>query len=170
MTIASHLQRPEQCRYRGHRSPGPLGYGECTVEVLPSKPGVIAIGYPLPHLVRHSPAGFEWGYGGSGPADLARSLLAHHLNNTPPNPRVYQRFKAQVVQLLPRDPDGEWELTSEQVAEFLATVLDEIGVDCPVCLDSGFAEKGRCPCQTGQFCDCCGGLIGPSGCACDKEE
>ena len=31
--------------------------------------------WPLPHFVKHSPAGFEWGYTGSGPADLARSLL-----------------------------------------------------------------------------------------------
>jgi hypothetical protein len=30
---------------------------------------------PLRHVVRHSPTGFGWGYGGSGPADLARSLL-----------------------------------------------------------------------------------------------
>jgi hypothetical protein len=30
---------------------------------------------PLRHVVRHSPTGFEWGYGGSGPADLARCLL-----------------------------------------------------------------------------------------------
>lgn len=32
-------------------------------------------GEPLRHVVKHSPAGFEWGYEGSGPADLARSLL-----------------------------------------------------------------------------------------------
>ncbi len=30
---------------------------------------------PLRHVVRHSPAGLNWGYAGSGPADLARSLL-----------------------------------------------------------------------------------------------
>jgi len=30
---------------------------------------------PLRHVIRHSPTGLEWGYGGSGPADLARSLL-----------------------------------------------------------------------------------------------
>ncbi len=29
----------------------------------------------LPHVVHHSPTGFEWGYGGSGPADLALSIL-----------------------------------------------------------------------------------------------
>ena len=32
---------------------------------------------PLPHSVRHSPTGFEMGYGGSGPADLAYSILRH---------------------------------------------------------------------------------------------
>lgn len=31
--------------------------------------------YDLHHLCKHSPDGFQWGYGGSGPADLARSML-----------------------------------------------------------------------------------------------
>jgi len=31
----------------------------------------------LPHRVRHSPDGFEYGYSGSGPSDLARSIVAH---------------------------------------------------------------------------------------------
>lgn len=29
----------------------------------------------LVHVPKHSPTGFSWGYAGSGPADLARSLL-----------------------------------------------------------------------------------------------
>ncbi|MHC4336323.1 MAG: DUF6166 domain-containing protein, partial [Planctomycetota bacterium] len=30
----------------------------------------------VPHLVtHHSPTGFEWGYGGSGPADLALNIV-----------------------------------------------------------------------------------------------
>jgi hypothetical protein len=32
--------------------------------------------YPLPHIIHHSPTGFECGYPGSGPADLALSILA----------------------------------------------------------------------------------------------
>jgi hypothetical protein len=31
---------------------------------------------PLPHLIKHSPTGFAWGYGGSGPAELSRCVLA----------------------------------------------------------------------------------------------
>lgn len=39
--------------------------------------GVLVDGVPLPHrIVRHSPTGFEFGYGGSGPADLALNILA----------------------------------------------------------------------------------------------
>lgn len=30
---------------------------------------------PLEHHVRHSPGGMEWGYAGSGPAELARCIL-----------------------------------------------------------------------------------------------
>lgn len=32
-------------------------------------------GCPLKHIVRHSPTGMEWGYMGSGPSDLALSIL-----------------------------------------------------------------------------------------------
>jgi hypothetical protein len=35
----------------------------------------------VPHLVvHHSPTGFEWGYGGSGPADLALNIVEVILN------------------------------------------------------------------------------------------
>ena len=35
-------------------------------------------------LWNHSPTGFEWGYCGSGPAQLALALLADHLGEPPP--------------------------------------------------------------------------------------
>jgi hypothetical protein len=37
----------------------------------------------LTHIVRHSPDGFSWGYGGSGPADLALAILADHFHELP---------------------------------------------------------------------------------------
>jgi len=46
--------------------------------------------------VRHSPAGLDWGHGGSGPADAARSILWDHLGAEPPT-ETYQAFKWQVV-------------------------------------------------------------------------
>ncbi len=36
----------------------------------------------MPHLVvHHSPTGFEWGYGGSGPADTAMNMIEAVLQN-----------------------------------------------------------------------------------------
>lgn len=48
--------------------------------------------YPLPHHLHHSPDGFQWGYGGSGPAELARCILWDHLEARP-DPACYQDFK-----------------------------------------------------------------------------
>ncbi|MEP0548278.1 MAG: DUF6166 domain-containing protein [Rhodothermales bacterium] len=53
------------------------------------------------HVVRHSPSGIEWGYHGSGPADLARSVLLAHTDEATAD-RIYQAFKAAVVALVPK--------------------------------------------------------------------
>lgn len=52
--------------------------------------------------VVHSPTGFEWGYGGSGPADLALNVLG--LFVPPPEAwRLHQRFKWAVIARIPRE-------------------------------------------------------------------
>ena len=54
---------------------------------------------PLPlrlDLRNHSPTGFEWGYGGSGPAQLALALLADVFDDVFAL-RHYQDFKWEVV-------------------------------------------------------------------------
>jgi hypothetical protein len=48
---------------------------------------------PLPHLMRHSPDGFEIGYAGSGPSDLARSIVGHFLGEKDPDSGIYQALK-----------------------------------------------------------------------------
>ena len=53
-------------------------------------------GYPLPHIVRHSPDGFNWVYGGSGPADTALSILTDCVGKSVAN-AFYQDFKQQFV-------------------------------------------------------------------------
>ncbi len=45
---------------------------------------------PLPHVVHHSPTGFEWGYGGSGPADLALSILAWVIGDESQTVGIYE--------------------------------------------------------------------------------
>lgn len=55
----------------------------------------------IPHaFVVHSPCGFEWGYGGSGPAELALNILALYVP-APEAWRLHQRYKWAVVSRLP---------------------------------------------------------------------
>jgi hypothetical protein len=84
---------------------------------------------PLEHYPFHSPAGFEWGYEGSGPADLARCLLLHYHAVTPTRrghfyppapdelPVSYQAFKWDVIARLPQH-EG-WTLTRHQITEWI---------------------------------------------------
>ena len=63
---------------------------------------------------RHSPDGFQWGYAGSGPAELARAILMALYPNNPEvrEPGCYQRFKADIIQRLPR---AGFSLSSDEV-------------------------------------------------------
>lgn len=113
---------------------------------------------PLAHFVRHSPAGMDWGYAGSGAADLARSLLAHFLGGrVAPHPRIYQRFKCLVIVSLPRDED--WTLTSEDVQAALDDALDQEGVTCALCADQGqiWPDQGLSRDARPAFCACAQG-------------
>jgi hypothetical protein len=50
---------------------------------------------PLRHILLDSPTGFAWGYEGSGPADLAMSLLCDVLGERPSKRQlIYGQFKA----------------------------------------------------------------------------
>lgn len=55
---------------------------------------------PLTHRVQHSPTGMEWGYNGSGPADLARSIL-WELIGEEPETALYQKFKYNFIATAP---------------------------------------------------------------------
>lgn len=69
-------------------------------------------------LGNHSPTGFEWSYGGSGPAQLALALLADALGDDEQAARLHQAFKWEVVARLPARED--WTLTDEQVRAIAA--------------------------------------------------
>jgi hypothetical protein len=58
-----------------HVQEGPQNKTEVNVLVRPDNDEGTGYLYELPHHVRHSPDGFEWGYAGSGPAELARCIL-----------------------------------------------------------------------------------------------
>lgn len=65
----------------------------------------------LRHDLRVHADGFEWGYGGGGPAQLALAILADAVGAEKAL-GCYQRFKFEVVARLPK---GNWELSREEV-------------------------------------------------------
>lgn len=95
---------------------------------------------PLTHHERHTTGldAFNWGYGGSGPAELARCLLLDHLGFNDESahvmnavrsalggadklvpPILYQQFKVDVVA---QKPMGEsWILTGDEIDDWLNT-------------------------------------------------
>jgi hypothetical protein len=93
----------------------------------------------LPHVVKHSPTGMTWGYAGSGPADLARSMLIHALRARPdcaecggtgrncwfcdggytvPSPAMYQQFKFEAIARLPQNQS--WSISQDSVLTWVA--------------------------------------------------
>jgi Family of unknown function (DUF6166) len=71
-------------------------------------------------LANHSPTGFEWGYGGSGPAQLALALLADALETADSTAlRFHQRFKRMCVAQMPREA---WSMTANTVCRYAVVI------------------------------------------------
>ena len=66
--------------------------------------------------VNHSPDGFEWGYGGSGPSQLAYAIL-HQYSGTMTASVYYQDFKRDFIQNIHSD---EWTIKLEAIDEWIA--------------------------------------------------
>ena len=91
--------------YEGRRE----GYAvDVTVNGIPLDPRL--------DLYNHSPTGFEWGYGGSGPAQLALAILVNHFGDCAKALATYQAFKREVVAGLPKHG---WTLTSRDIDQSL---------------------------------------------------
>ena len=65
----------------------------------------------------HSPSGFEWGYGGSGPAQLALAILLEEVDEDCAL-NLYQDFKWVVIARL----DGEWMMDSNSIRSALESL------------------------------------------------
>ena len=81
---------------------------------------------PLPlrlDLFNHSPTGFSWGYGGSGPAQLALALLADALGDDDRVIRLHQCFKFKVVACWPESE--RWWITTEQITAVVNLIEQE---------------------------------------------
>ena len=78
-------------RYVGERTPN-----GCTVTAIDEEGGKEPLA-PRYDLKNHSPTGFEFGYTGSGPAQLSLALLADALADDDRAQAIYQDFKRKVV-------------------------------------------------------------------------
>jgi len=79
--------------------------------------------YPLPHVVRHSPTGFETGYGGSGSADLALSILDDFLRaggRTTKRDRLHQFFKWKFIAPRRLEAGASYTITEADIRAWLA--------------------------------------------------
>lgn len=77
---------------------------------------VLANHRTLRHVIYHSPSGFEWGYGGSGPADLALSILAHYFKEKYLTTAYFKKFHSR--------PSQAWEYHQRFKWDFVATWND----------------------------------------------
>jgi hypothetical protein len=73
-------------------------------------------------LRNHSPTGPEWGYSGSGPAQLALAILCDALGDDERAQRLYQMFKFKVIAGL--DRDQPWTMKAHAV-RMMAHIIEQ---------------------------------------------
>ena len=77
-------------------------------------------------VINHSPSGFEWGYAGSGPAQLACGLLLDYYDDAQIARKHYIAFRNRVISQFECDgPAACWHLTGEEIDAAMATIIDE---------------------------------------------
>lgn len=109
--------------YTGYRLPGDHGTADkalVTVHQEGKQPRPLD---PRFDLRRHSDH-VNWGYGGSGPAQLALALAADVLGDDDAARDVHQKLKTEVVAALPKDG---WSLTETQLRLAIADIQQQRG-------------------------------------------
>ena len=95
-------------------------HGERTADGSVVRVSVNGVDCALPlklNLRNHSPTGFEWGYGGSGAAQLALAICANALRDDERAVRVYQAFKWRVIAPLQSD---SWRMTGGEILDHVS--------------------------------------------------
>lgn len=106
--------------------------------------------YPLPlegsqRIRNHSPEGFNWGYYGSGPAQLALAILLDATDSIRLAKRCYQQFKTRFVS----GWGDQWVITSDEILTWIATsgalIVDPEAADSPtIAEDAGVPRCEIC--------------------------
>jgi hypothetical protein len=117
--------------------------------------GVIMRSLPLRlDLANHSPTGFEWGYGGSGPAQLALAILADVFRNDQLAVRLHQRFKWDAIATLERT--RPWQMTETEVLTIVHLLSPQTLAKPPVLMRQPDGEVVR-------ICGDCGEYLATQG-------
>ena len=103
-----------ETRYWGKRISKP-GHQPVYKQLLPDGESTELLAAASQKLRNHSPDGFEFGYCGSGPAQLALALLLDVTGNPEVAQECYQDFKFHWVASWGR----EWSITSREILEWL---------------------------------------------------
>ena len=104
--------------YFGHRKSGRAQVFRRTKAGLESGPMLD----PQLGVRPHSPSGLEWGYLGSGPAQLSLAILVDYLGHVAQSKDLYQDFRNVIVANL---PEGEWTLSNGEIADVLEVIRAE---------------------------------------------
>lgn len=114
------LPRFSDKTYHGERTPGGGCVVWCDETQKAATPAALASYIsrrPLPRCVQFripSPTGFEWGYGSSGPAQLALALLVDALEDAELAQAHYHELKFAVV----AGWDDAWKISDGQIQAF----------------------------------------------------
>ncbi len=109
-------------RYFGRPERTPRG--GFVVEVVTSSKRMRPLN-PRTDLYNHSPDGFAWGYGGSGPAQLALALAADVLGDDDRAVRIHHALKDYLVARWPRDHC--WDLPASAIRGIIVQLEQERG-------------------------------------------
>jgi hypothetical protein len=114
------VKRPPETVYRGERLTDGRGR---ILGVRVTVNGERLDPRPSQRLWNHSPTGYEWGYAGSGPAQLALALVLDATGDPAVALRTYQWFKFAAVACW----DQEWEVTAGRIQEWVEQATREGG-------------------------------------------
>ena len=101
--------------YRGYRHSEGVGHQ------LVTKDDDILDPQPSQKIWNHSPDGFNWGYSGSGPAQLALALLYDVTKDEVVSVRLHQEFKSSIVAAW----GDTWEVTDTFIRGWINDKLKE---------------------------------------------
>lgn len=118
MTKTQQTQRRNEVVYSGKRTENGCQIWRTDFPGAPNPPTRLKLSHSL-KIWNHSPSGFEWGYGGSGPAQTSIALLLDWTGDSQIALQLHQSFKFKIVAGLEHD---SWTLTGRQISDAITQI------------------------------------------------